>query len=312
MDTLPTEIGCAILARLEPTWLASASMTSRRLAAWASCVYRDTPPRVPNNTLDVAARCGNWNVMCWLHDDLRHPWTTRVLVTAALYDQRVVFFRLLADGTCPVDERVAAAALVGGGPALLEEALTRGCPRSPLLTTVAILLGERRVAEPLLRRGHCDWLTNLCAVAVERTTIGAMALNALDYNRMTEWLTDQYRCAPPEYWRVIWQVNFSMQQPHTLAWTVARGCVSLPDRTSPLVPDSVMLDNPWIACLLNQDDAHSSWRDGDALWLRCWALQKSLVERRRTMRQPRAKPKQPNHSRRQPRRPVRPRLYPRC
>lgn len=153
MDALPAEIGCAILTHLEPMWLVSASMVSRRLAAWAASVYRDAPPRVPNDVLDDAAGCGNWNVVRWLHEDLRHPWTARTLVTAALYDQRNVFFRLLADGTCPVDERVAAAALVGGGPALLEEALAHGCPRSPLLTTAAILLDKRRVAEPLLRRG---------------------------------------------------------------------------------------------------------------------------------------------------------------
>jgi hypothetical protein len=301
METLPAEIGCAILGWLEPTWLVSASMVSRRLAAWAASVYRDTPPRVPDDVLDAAAACGDWNVMRWLHDDLRHPWTARTLVTAALYDQRKVFFRLLDDGTCPVDERAAGAALVGGGPALLEEALHRGCPRSPLLTTVAILLNKKHIVGSLLRQGHCDWLTNLCAVAVERTSFDGMTLNAIDYNRMTEWLTDSLHYAPPEYELAIWRVNLWAQIPNRLAWRVARGSVSLPPRTSPLVPDGLMSRrDPFMSWLFNQDDPPSSWRDDNGgSWGHYFALSYSLTERERAIRQPRPKHRQSTRDRQQ-------------
>ncbi|AGO84770.1 hypothetical protein psal_cds_771 [Pandoravirus salinus] len=312
MDTLPPEIGCAILASLEPTWLMSASMASRRLAAWASLVHHNTPPRVPNDYLDVAARCGNWNVMRWLHDDLRHPWTARVLVTAALNDQRAIFLRLLADGTCPVDERVAAAALVGGGPALLEEALARGCPRSPLLTTVAILLDKRRVAEPLLRRGYCDWLTNLCAVAIERTMIGEMTLNVFDHERVTKWLASPWRHAPYEYWRAIRKIDLWAHYPNVLAWHVARGSILLLPRTSPLVPNGAVPNNPYVHWMLNQDDPSSSWHDEDGPWVRYFTLSASLTERRRTIQQPRPKPKQSNRSRQRPRHSTRLRPRPHC
>ncbi|QBZ81330.1 hypothetical protein pclt_cds_740 [Pandoravirus celtis] len=171
MDTLPAEIGCMILGYLDPIWLVSASMASHGIHQWSVLVCRGEAPRMPRNAMEVAAAGGAWDFMQWIRHHLYWPWTPVTLATAAVYNQRFVFKRLLKGRTCSVDARAAAAALVGGGPALLGMALQHGCPKSGLLTTVACLLGRDGLASRLMRTTVPDDLMNLCGVATHNWQI---------------------------------------------------------------------------------------------------------------------------------------------
>ncbi|AVK75160.1 hypothetical protein pqer_cds_738 [Pandoravirus quercus] len=192
MDTLPAEIGCMILGYLEPTWLASVSMASRGLYHWGALVCRGEALRMPRNAMEVAAANGAWDFMQWLRHHLYWPWTPVTLATAAVHNQRLVFKRLFKGRTCSVDARAAAAALVGGGPALLCTALRHGCPKSGLLTTVACLLGRDGLASRLMRTTVPDDLMNLCGLATRNWQILSF-MTPGDWRRTRRWLSDPDR-----------------------------------------------------------------------------------------------------------------------
>jgi hypothetical protein len=274
MGRLPDEIGCIVVGHLEPVWMVSISMVSRRQNRWVASACKGAVPRVPRGALDTAAASGWWSVVRWLHHDLLHPWTERTMVVAAAHGRTGIFCRLLAEPTCRVDARAAPAALLGCGPAFMEQALATGCPRSPLLTTVAVLSGHRRVARDLIKRGHVDWLTNLCAVAFGHDSLGDdIYMGALDHVRITRWIECTERWAPPEYRRLVRCVVDHAERPLVLAHALVHGSAFLPRRESPLHPREAALEDPLHIWILNVDRPAKAWEGwGSDFCALSWAV----------------------------------------
>ncbi|AGO84772.1 hypothetical protein psal_cds_772 [Pandoravirus salinus] len=244
MDTLPAEIGCMILGYLEPTWVASASMASRGLCQWSALVCRGEAPRMPHNAMEVAAADGAWDFMQWLRHHLYWPWTPVTLATAALHNQRLVFERLLKGRTCSVDARAAAAALVGGGPALLHTALQYGCPKSGLLTTVACLVGRDRLALRLLRTTVPDDLMNLCGLATRNWQI-ELFMTPEDWRRAYKWLSDPDR-APFDLRVAARQIAEHRGTFRALARKLALGEIARRPPPSPSRPSPATDPSDWL------------------------------------------------------------------
>jgi hypothetical protein len=268
MDTLPPEIGCMILEYLEPTWLASVSMASHSLCQWSALIWRSQPSRMPRDAMEVAAAYGAWNFMRWLWGRLYWPWTPLTLATAALHNQRLVFERLIRSGTCPVDARAAAAALVGGGPTLMFTALRYGCPKSGLLTTVACLCEHVLLALRLMPTTAPDDLMNLCGVATGNWQI-VSGTTPKDYRRTFKWLLNPDR-APIDLRVAARQIIGHRDSPMTLAKRLALGEIARRLPPAPVRPthatgfadwldhavDTVIWENE---CLFSD---RRQWREG--------------------------------------------------
>lgn len=162
MDALPDEMVCAILSWLPPLWLSVIAQVSTRWSCCAASTAARLQPlqgaeavpakgqhpllRIPKDMIEVAAGGGYLPVVLWLHATVGRPWTSGALAAAALNGHtRLVGYMLATRDTadaCPIDERVLACALVGGGMPLAEEIHAAGQPWTAAIVTVAVALGD--------------------------------------------------------------------------------------------------------------------------------------------------------------------------
>ncbi|ATE82223.1 F-box domain containing protein [Pandoravirus salinus] len=175
MDALPDELLCLVFDHLGRRWLSIASLACYQ---WRSCARSVAATRrhdlvVPPDTMHEATNRGYASLVVWLQTQLGHPWTAETLVAAA---QRGHFH--LVDCMCAVrasappcrmDERVAAAAIAGGGSRMLRKVRRHGCPWGPAAVTVAVVLDDWESLR-VLAAGGCtyDALTVIAAVALRR------------------------------------------------------------------------------------------------------------------------------------------------
>lgn len=175
MDALPDELLCLVFGHLSRRWLSVTSLTCCR---WRSCARSVAGARrhdlvIPLDTMHEAAVCGLVSLVVWLRTRMGHPWTAHALATAARHGHFHLVDCMCTTRTatlpCPMDERVAAAAIAGGGSRMLRKVRRHGCPWDPVAVTVAVVLDDWESLR-VLAAGGCtyDALTVIAAVALGR------------------------------------------------------------------------------------------------------------------------------------------------